>query len=142
MKYTTYLIIIVTTLLGGCQKEEVITPKFDVTSEIPFWSGKHAVKVNTEVKFLIDGKADFITFYSGELGKEYKYRDRTISSTNTPIARDKGVAIKGYSENSLTTYSAYYPTAGTYTATFVGINHTAYGEEKVVVVNIPVVVTP
>jgi|DEB19_MinimDraft_2_1074335.scaffolds.fasta_scaffold98388_1 hypothetical protein len=141
MKYTTYLIIIGAFLLGSCQKEEVNTPKFDVASEIPFWSGNHSAKVNAEVKFLIDGKADFITFYSGELGKEYQYRDRINSSTGATIARDKGVAIKGYSENTLKTYSAYYPIAGTYTATFVGINHTTYGKEEVVVINIPIVIT-
>ena len=142
MKYTTYICIIAAFLMVGCQKEVVDTPGFNVASEIPFWSGKHSAKVNAEIKFLIDGKADFITFYSGELGKEYQYRNRTMSPTNVAIAPDKGVGIKGFSENYLTTYSCYYPTAGTYTATFVGINRTAYGEEKVVVVNIPVVITP
>ena len=143
MKYSKYLIIIISTLIfGSCQKEEVIAPKFDASTEIPFWSGNYSVKVNTSVKFFIDGKADFITFYSGESGKEYQFRDRIVLPNGVATTRDKGLAIKGFSENSLSTFNYSYASAGTYTATFVATNHTAYGEEKTVVINIPVKITP
>ena len=144
MKYLKYIIILISTnaiLLSSCQKSEVLTPKFDVATEIPFWSGKHAIKVNIPVKFLIDGNVDFITFYSGELGKEYQYRDRVILPSGVATTRDKGVAIKSFSENAISNFSYPYATAGTFTATFVGINRTAYGEEKIVLINVPVVVT-
>lgn len=142
MKYSKYIIILFSTVIfSSCQKNEVLAPKFDVSTEIPFWSGKYSVKVNIPVKFLIDGNADFITFYSGELGKEYQYRDRVVLPSGVATTRDKGVAIKGFSENSLTSFSSPYLTAGTFTATFVAINRTTYGEEKVILINVPVVVT-
>lgn len=34
------------------------------------------VKKGTSVEFLFNGDPDFLTFYSGEAGKEYKYRER------------------------------------------------------------------
>jgi hypothetical protein len=142
MKYSKYIIIFISAvILGSCQKEEVLAPKFDVSTEIPFWSGKYSVKVNDPVKFLIDGNADFITFYSGESGKEYQYRDRTVLPNGVSTTRDKGSAIKGFSENSLSSFNYPYLSAGTFTATFVAINRTQYGEEKVIVINVPVLVT-
>lgn len=143
MKYSKYLIgLIIFLMLNSCQKNEVLGPKFDVSSEIPFWNGNYSVKVNTSVKFLIDGNADFITFYSGEIGREYQYRDRIILPSGVAIARDKGLAIKGFSENTLTNFNHLYSTSGNFIATFVAINHTKYGEEKTVVINVPVVVKP
>lgn len=143
MKYPKYIIGLVSILLfTSCQKNEVLNPKFDVSTEIPFWSGNNSVKVNTSVKFLIDGNADFITFYSGELGREYQFRDRTTLPSGVAIARDKGLAIKGFSENTLTNFNHLYVAAGNFTATFVATNHTKYGEEKSVVINIPVIVIP
>ena len=142
MKYSKYFILLmISFIISSCQKEEVNAPKFDVTSEIPFWSGKYSIKINTDVKFLIDGQADFITFYSGESGKEYQYRDRTALPSGVAVARDKGVAIKGYSDNNISAYNYPYAAAGTYTATFVATNHTVYGEEKTVVISVPVIVT-
>ena len=35
------------------------------------------VKSGTPVEFHFKGDPDFLTFYSGEAGKEYKYRERT-----------------------------------------------------------------
>lgn len=143
MKYSKYFFgLIFFISLNSCQKNEVATPKFDVSSEIPFWSGNYSVKINIPVKFLIDGNADFITFYSGEIGREYQYRDRIILPSGLATTRDKGIAIKGFSENSLTNFSYLYSTPGNFTATFVATNHTKYGDEKTVVINIPVVIKP
>lgn len=143
MKYSKYLILIVATLvLGACQKDEVIQPAFDTGSEIPFWDGHYYAQKNSDVKFLFDGDADFILFFSGETGKEYKNKDRTTLANGTAVAPDKGTNIKGFADNKMNTYSYKYTTAGSYTATFVATNRTVYGTTKTVVVNIPVTITP
>lgn len=143
MKYSKYLILIITTvLLGACQKDEVVQPAFDAGSEIPFWDSHYYVQKNSDVKFLFDGDADFITFFSGETGKEYKFKDRVTLPNGTAVSPDKGTNLKSFSDNKMDSYSYRYKTAGSYTATFVATNRTVYGTAKTVVVNIPVTVTP
>lgn len=142
MKYLKYICLAaVLFTLNACQKNEVIDPAFDVASEIPFWDSHYYAQKNSEVKFLFDGDADFITFYSGEVGKEYRYKDRT-SLNGVSITPDKGTSIKSFSDNKLESFSYRYATPGSYTATFVATNRTVYGTSKSIVVNIPVTITP
>jgi hypothetical protein len=143
MKYSKYIFLLIGSLaFTSCQKNEVASPAYDAASQIPFWSGRYSIQKNNDVKFLFDGTADFITFYSGETGKEYQYKDRTALPNGSATTPDKGTAIKGFSDNSLTEFTYKYVAAGTYTATFVATNRSAYGPAKTVVISIPVVVTP
>jgi hypothetical protein len=143
MRYSKYIILLFTVILfGACQKNEVLEPAFDSGSEIPFWDSHYYVQRNSDVKFLFDGEADFITFFSGETGREYKFRERTVLPNGTATAPDKGIAIKGFADNKMSSFSYKYVTAGSYMATFVATNRTTYGTAKTVVVNIPVTVTP
>jgi hypothetical protein len=53
----------------SCEKG-VDEPEFDITFDQKVYA------VNEPIKFNVTGGADIITFYSGEAGKEYKYRER------------------------------------------------------------------
>lgn len=71
MKNRKYLLgLVVLPFLAFCTKDNVADPSFDVTVE------KLQYKVNDTVKFKFGGNADLITFYSGEKGREYQYRER------------------------------------------------------------------
>jgi hypothetical protein len=55
----------------ACKKEPAVDePSFDVTVE------KTTVNVKDSVRFKFTGTANIITFYSGEPGKEYKFKER------------------------------------------------------------------
>lgn len=67
------LAILIISLIGSsCKKEQAIdTPDFDVTIE------KTTYAVGEPVTFKFTGTADVVTFFSGEPGAEYQYKDRT-----------------------------------------------------------------
>lgn len=143
MKYlrTVFLLIVLFTV-NACQKEDVVELNYNVVSEKPFWDSKFSVPKNSDVKFLFSGDAEFITFYSGEPGKEYQHRNRTILPNGGSVSPDKGSAIKGLSDNKMESHSYKYVAAGSFIATFVATNQTVYGSAKTVVVSIPVTIAP
>ena len=55
------------------KKGDVSSPDFNVTAD------KLSIKANETVNFSFDGNPDFITFYSGELGKKYDNMHRTLA---------------------------------------------------------------
>ncbi|MEJ5961590.1 DUF5017 domain-containing protein [Pedobacter immunditicola] len=83
MKILRFILIInAAILLCACNKEIGLTPgfeEFDVTVK----SGTY--KVGDTVKFNIDGNPDLITFYSGELYKEYAFREERKINLNDAI---------------------------------------------------------
>lgn len=73
MKNRKYLVgLVVLPFLAFCTKDDVQTPDFDVTVET------REYKINENVTFSFKGAPDNISFYSGEKGKEYQYRNRTV----------------------------------------------------------------
>lgn len=71
MKKMFFSLTAVALLAVSCnQGYEVVTPDFDVTTR------NSVCKVGSPVVFDIKGNADMISFYSGEFGHDYKYRDR------------------------------------------------------------------
>ncbi len=62
--------------LGGCNKKEVVTLKFDVKPE------KATYKKGESVNFLITGNPEQISFFSGEEGHKYQYKDRTQAQSD------------------------------------------------------------
>lgn len=56
--------------LSSCRKDQPESPAFNVTVQ------RTEVGVKDSVTFQFHGDADVITFYSGELGKEYRFKDR------------------------------------------------------------------
>lgn len=74
MKTYNYIICIGMLLLASCNKELLVSdaPDFDVTVE----SASYAV--GEEVVFRLSGHADMISFYSGQIGSDYEFRDGRV----------------------------------------------------------------
>lgn len=65
-------IILVTMWFQSCEDlNEVQTPSFNVSLE------NQTIKAGEPVEFTVENTPDFLNFYSGEFGKEYKNRERT-----------------------------------------------------------------
>ena len=71
MKTSKFLIGMVMLFLMACVKEDVDRPTFDVPDK------DVAVNVGDSLHFNFTGDANIITFYSGEPGSVYEYKDRT-----------------------------------------------------------------
>ena len=96
-------------MLASCEKE--LEPKpisFDVTT-----AGK-TYHAGDTVFFTLSGNPDIITFYSGQPGTDYAFKDRTPDP-------DRGVAIKDISERR-NSYFYIYPDPGAYKAVFAAFN--------------------
>lgn len=71
-EYILFIILFLTALaVSGCRKEfeKVEDVDFSVRTSAPVY------KVGEPVVFRMSGKPDFITFYSGEVGNDYAYKD-------------------------------------------------------------------
>ena len=84
MKINKYMITfgIASLALTACENELVKDAELNIgveTSDAVSFDGQQTitVKKGTPVNFLIDGDPDFLTFYSGEIGAEYRNRERT-----------------------------------------------------------------
>lgn len=71
MKTSRFLIGIAVLFLTACVKEEVDNPTFDIQSK------DLVVNAGDSLRFNFTGDAHVVTFYSGEPGSVYEYRDRT-----------------------------------------------------------------
>lgn len=105
-------------LLSACNKKEVVAPDFNVAVA----QGKTTFKVDEQIDFTFSGNPNYITFYSGEAGKMYEFRDRITAGARTDI----GVPIQNMT-TQLLTYPYSYKEEGTYTVTFVVSNTSVYG---------------
>lgn len=65
--------------LASCQKTYELAPQDDFSVELE----KNSYKVGEPVRFIINGKPENIVFWSGEAGRKYEYRKRTIVEGNT-----------------------------------------------------------
>ncbi|RPD38670.1 DUF5017 domain-containing protein [Chitinophaga barathri] len=70
-KYKNMLPLAAISLLFACKRDVVELPAFEARAE------KAEYKAGDSVLFFFSGEPDIITFYSGEPGKEYRYKDRT-----------------------------------------------------------------
>jgi hypothetical protein len=75
-----YLIIIFICCIVGTSCNKVVTddPVFDVTTNSTTY------KIGDTIKFNVTGKSNYIVFYSGEFGKEYKYASRGYLTGGKP----------------------------------------------------------
>lgn len=105
-------------LMLACQKNDPETPDFEVKAD------KMEYKVGDSVTFNISGYADIISFYSGEAGKEYRYKDRTESTdaklklnitTQVVFAAQKNNLSLWYSTDFNNTYTPEGINAATWT---------------------------
>lgn len=71
MRASIFIIGITAFLLVACSKDKIKQPEFEVTTTALTY------KKGEEITFKFSGNPDNITFYSGETGKSYDYRNRT-----------------------------------------------------------------
>ncbi|TZF82592.1 DUF5017 domain-containing protein [Pedobacter sp. BS3] len=81
-------------VLAACNKKEVASLHFDVSAD------KTAIKAGDTVTFKISGNPDFLTFYSGEPGHQYEYKDRT-NADGTPQLQFTSYRQYGTQNNTL-----------------------------------------
>lgn len=122
MKRLLYVIIAAISFsVTSCRKDDVETPDFDVKLE------KLEYKVNEPVNFLFSGSANTITFYSGESGKEYKYKDR-VEFENTVLKVNMATQVLyGSQPNNLrlmvsSDFKGIYDTAHVKAATWTNVS--------------------
>ncbi len=79
-KYIISLVIGMALAFTACENYDIETPDFDVSIDplaILTMDGDVYVCNKDNVLFLFSGNPDIISFYSGEPGQEYRYRNRT-----------------------------------------------------------------
>ena len=111
-RYKSFLLIgIVGALFAACDKElkQNTVLNVDVLSDNTIQFDGHTVTVpkGKPVTFTISGDPDFITFFSGEPGKEYKYHNRTEMTADDVVECNlsfKSWAQYGKAENILSMY--------------------------------------
>lgn len=102
MKRSLYISSFALLLLASCKKDIKLdvnrgTPDFNVAL-----APGNTFKVNEDVNFDFTGKADIISVYTGELYREYAYKDgRTIDITNPTMSFTSAVT-GGTQTNQLT----------------------------------------
>jgi surface-anchored protein len=83
-------------LLLSCKDDlEVSIPNFNISID------KTVFNVGDTVTFNFTGKVDYLTFYSGEDGHDYKFRDRTTISEGIPQLQFTSYAQYGAENNTL-----------------------------------------
>ena len=108
---------IATFALASCESEFTKDAELNVNvatgDGVSFDGQTITVKSGTPVECHFNGDPDFLTFYSGEAGKEYKYRERTTvdeGEVETSTLKFKLTPQYGKPENILTMYvSADFP---------------------------------
>jgi hypothetical protein len=106
-------------ILFACNKKEVDATGFSVSAD------KLTIKANDTVNFSFTGNAWYLTFFSGEQGKRYEYRDRGTAD-GTPELTFTSYRQTGSQENTLkvlvsTDFSGEYDSASIYKATWTDI---------------------
>src|SRR4051812_8661178 len=95
LKYLFCAALVAICMLSSCRKTlsvgdtsfEVLTSRTELTT-------------NDTTTFSFTGNPDIISFYSGEPGKRYEYRNR-ISAEGTPILKFRSLRANGSQANSL-----------------------------------------
>eukprot|EP01132_Coremiostelium_polycephalum_P020443 gene20443-24282_t len=71
MRYFIFFTAGLLLLLSSCSKDKVEAPVFEVSTDALRY------KAGSAITFRFSGNPDNLTFYSGEDGKKYEYRNRT-----------------------------------------------------------------
>jgi hypothetical protein len=122
LKPNYLLLFIAITGLFACKKDAE-APKFDATIQTA------SPKAGSPVKFSINGNPDYIAFYSGEAGKEYQHRNRTMSKGSSQYLQFTSVATGGQTGNvklmASKNFNGNYDAAGIAAATWTDISSRA-----------------
>lgn len=102
MKFKFYIMLWSVFLLASCETE-IETPDFQVRPEsATYQAGK-------PVRFIIEGNADMISFYSGEAMKEYSFREgRTVdvAAEGATLQFTSAVAVGGTQTDQLSFFAS------------------------------------
>lgn len=82
------IIAVIAMLFASCVKEEVSKPTFDIQEN------NLVVNAGDSLKFDFKGDANVITFYSGEFGSIYEYRERTQKELEGDITLSFATSIQ------------------------------------------------
>lgn len=94
MKNIYSILILVGVLLTACQDDSVEVPTLNVSvNKTEFVEGELA-------QFQLTGSADFVTFFSGEVGSRYEFSER-LSAEGTSILSFNSAVANGIQESSL-----------------------------------------
>src|SRR5690606_5515007 len=75
MKRIIKLAVLSVIVFQSCEKKEGIALNMDITLD------KTTFQVDEDVVFQITGNPDQLSFYSGEGGHKYEYRNRTVAES-------------------------------------------------------------
>ncbi|WP_316812074.1 DUF5017 domain-containing protein [Pedobacter heparinus] len=122
MKLKYIRLILLLSVSFGCKKvNNTEVNDFEVsTAASTFNAGE-------EVVFKLSGKPFQISFYSGETGKEYLYKD-TPKPPATKV--DVGRPIKAYADAAIAEFKYVYAVPGTYRVTFIARSATVYTDKE------------
>lgn len=122
MKLARFIILMTVVLsMSFCRKDNVENPTFDVRTE------RTEYAVGDSIVFNMSGYADIVTFYSGEEGYEYQYKDRTEYSGGALKLNFSSQVLYGTQENNLrllysTDFSGTYDATNVEAATWIDIS--------------------
>ncbi len=95
-RYLYSLLFAALLLSWSCEKPlEVAGPAFSV------YPVSEVVKAGEEFRFRVEGQVDYLMFYSGEEGHEYKVRERTSIDQIKPLLQFSSYKQWGTKENTL-----------------------------------------
>lgn len=115
-----YLCYIAVLGLSSCVKEEVPVPTFEVTTV------SQTYRVGEQVTFDFTGRADFLTFWSGESGADYEHRERIVMTGGVVTMSFSSAVQFGAQERNLQVYlsndfSGEYTPEGVENATWIDL---------------------
>lgn len=120
LKTKYILLLLIGVMFVACRDENVDSPNLEVRVD------NTTIKVQDSLRFYFDGDPDVITFYSGEVGHEYQFRERTFSPVDNVTIDFNSRVLYGSQKNNLrvmlsTNFNAIYDSLNVRKATWTNI---------------------
>lgn len=103
--YKLLLFSLATLLFVSCEKEmdkslADVSVSVSVNEQVRYEGNIVTVRKGTPVQFLLNGEPDFVSFFSGEIGHQYIYRDRIEISPDNIESCDLKFSVYAMNGNS------------------------------------------
>lgn len=98
MKLKYYCVILLVIFTASCKKDLAVNqgvPDFDVTVE------SNTYKVNDKIQFNFSGTANTISFFTGEIGKDYEFKDGRVVTAGALTASFQSAVSDGSQADQL-----------------------------------------
>ncbi len=98
MKLKYYCVILLVIFTASCKKDLAVNkgvPDFDVTVE------SNTYKVDDKIQFNFSGTASTISFFTGEIGKDYEFKDGRVVTAGALTASFQSAVADGSQANQL-----------------------------------------